>query len=136
VIDGYECGGMNSQTGEAEPCDAEHRPYYRPANSVTRGQASKIVAGAAGFNEEIPTTQQTYEDVPPTGEGSTFWVFIERLSDRSVVGGYECGTGPAGGCEDGNRAYFLPNDSLSRGQAAKIVANTFFPDCQAAARPK
>ncbi len=37
IIAGYACGGTN------EPCDAAHRPYYRPGNNVTRGQMSKFV---------------------------------------------------------------------------------------------
>jgi hypothetical protein len=37
IISGYPCGG----TGE--PCDAQHRPYYRPGNNVTRGQMAKFV---------------------------------------------------------------------------------------------
>lgn len=37
IVGGYACGGPN------EPCDAENRPYFRPANSATRGQVSKIV---------------------------------------------------------------------------------------------
>gem|GEM_PF-5526926 len=44
VIGGYPCGGANPVTGEAEPCDAQNRPYFRPNLPVTRGQASKIVA--------------------------------------------------------------------------------------------
>ena len=37
VISGYACGGPG------EPCDADHRPYFRPGNSATRGQIAKIV---------------------------------------------------------------------------------------------
>jgi hypothetical protein len=37
IIGGYPCGG----TGE--PCDADNRPYYRPANLVSRQQMSKFV---------------------------------------------------------------------------------------------
>ncbi|HKP51592.1 MAG TPA: PHB depolymerase family esterase [Chloroflexia bacterium] len=40
TISGYPCGG------DGEPCDGENRPYFRPNNGVTRGQASKIVANA------------------------------------------------------------------------------------------
>jgi hypothetical protein len=40
VMSGYACGGVG------EPCDGEQRPYFRPANNVTRGQVSKIVANA------------------------------------------------------------------------------------------
>jgi len=37
IIGGYPCGG----TGE--PCDSQHRPYYRPNNNVSRGQMAKFV---------------------------------------------------------------------------------------------
>ncbi len=41
IMSGYACGGPG------EPCVApENRPYFRPVNNVTRGQSSKIVAGA------------------------------------------------------------------------------------------
>lgn len=40
IMGGYPCGG------EGEPCDDMQRPYFRPFNNVTRGQGSKIVAGA------------------------------------------------------------------------------------------
>ena len=66
IISGYPCGGPG------EPCPG---PYFRPGNNVTRGQTAKIVANAAGFSETIPSTQQTFEDVPP---GSTFWLWVER----------------------------------------------------------
>src|SRR5262249_58374910 len=42
IIAGYTCGGPG------EPCDAQSRPYFRPANNATRGQVSKIVTGAYG----------------------------------------------------------------------------------------
>jgi hypothetical protein len=39
VMSGYACGGPG------EPCvPPDNRPYFRPANNVTRGQTSKIVA--------------------------------------------------------------------------------------------
>jgi hypothetical protein len=37
VISGYACGGVG------EPCDPQHRPYFRGGNNVTRGQTSKII---------------------------------------------------------------------------------------------
>ncbi len=37
IIGGYPCGGAG------EPCDADNRPYYRPANLVSRQQMSKFV---------------------------------------------------------------------------------------------
>ena len=40
LVTGYPCGG----TGE--PCDAAHRPYYRPVNNVTRQQMAKFIDNA------------------------------------------------------------------------------------------
>jgi hypothetical protein len=44
AIGGYPCGGPN------EPCDTENRPYFRPDNTLTRGQISKIISLATGSN--------------------------------------------------------------------------------------
>jgi len=120
IITGYPCGG------ELEPCDPENRPYFRPSNNATRGQLAKIVATGAGITEPIPEDRQTYADVPIH---STFWLYIEQLTALGVVGGYPCG-GEGEPCDDQNRPYFRPYTNVTRGQAAKIVANTFFPDCQ------
>ena len=90
---------------------------FRPNNSVTRGQLSKIVSNAAGYNE--PHSEQTFEDVLP---GSTFYDFVQRLSSRGIVGGYPCG-GPGEPCiEPNRRPYFRPSANVTRGQASKIVA--------------
>jgi hypothetical protein len=135
VMSGYPCGGTNPQTGQPEPCiPPGNRPYFRPYNNATRGQVTKIVSNAAGFNEVIPPTQRTYEDVLPN---TTFWVFIERLSNRSIISGVACGginpeTGQLEPCVPPlNRPYFRPNNSIKRGQTSKIVANTWFPECGA-----
>jgi hypothetical protein len=124
IVGGYPCGGP------FEPCIAPaNRPYFRPNTSVTRGQLAKIVTGAAGYTET--PTAQTFEDVPP---GSTFYVYVERIAGRGIVNGYPCGSlgepciGPT------NRPYFRPNTTATRGQMAKIAANTFFPGCQTPAR--
>src|SRR5262249_27092331 len=42
IVTGYGCGGSG------EPCDAQHRRYFRPYAEVTRGQLAKMVALAAG----------------------------------------------------------------------------------------
>jgi hypothetical protein len=110
IVGGYPCGGPG------EPCPG---PYYRPNNNVTRGQVSKIVAEAAGFSEPVPSTQQTFADVP---NSSTFWRWIERLSGRGIIGGYPCG-GPFEPCVGPtNRPYFRPNNPVTRGQLAKMVS--------------
>ncbi|HET9495926.1 MAG TPA: S-layer homology domain-containing protein, partial [Chloroflexia bacterium] len=114
IISGYPCGS------EFEPCDPESNPYFRPNNHITRGQLSKVVAQSAGFNEPVPATQQSFEDVLP---GSPFWEFIERLYTRSIVGGYECGIDPNEPCvPPENRPYFRPDGGATRGQLTKIVS--------------
>jgi hypothetical protein len=90
---------------------------YRPNNSVTRGQASKIISGSAGYTDPIPPTQQTFNDVLPD---STFWLYIERVALHDAIQGYPCG-GPGEPCPG---SYFRPNNTLTRGQAAKIVSIT------------
>jgi hypothetical protein len=95
---------------------------FRAASWITRGQLSKITSNSAGFTETIPPGTRNFEDVPGTG---TFWVFIERLAKRSIVGGYACG----GEGEPCPGVYFRPGNNVTRGQAAKMVANTFFPNC-------
>ncbi len=111
IVGGYACGGPG------EPCPG---PYYRPNNPVTRGQVAKIVAESAGFNEVILSPQQTFEDVAP---GTTFWLWIERLAGRGIIGGYPCG-GPFEPCiAPTNRPYFRPNNPVTRGQLSKIVAS-------------
>jgi hypothetical protein len=101
-----------------------NRPYFRPNNDVTRGQLSKIVAGAAGWTET--PTGQSFEDVPV---GSTFYVYVERIASRGIVVGYPCG-GPFEPCvTPGNLPYFRPNNNATRGQMAKIAAAAFFPGC-------
>jgi 5'-nucleotidase/2',3'-cyclic-nucleotide 2'-phosphodiesterase/3'-nucleotidase/5'-nucleotidase len=107
-------------------------PCFQPDNSLTRGQLAKIAANAAGLQAPVPSTQQTFEDVP---NSSPFWLWIERLAGLGVISGYPCGPAPAGPCvPPGNRPYFVWTNGVTRGQTAKIVANTFFPNCLTPAR--
>jgi hypothetical protein len=125
ILGGYPCGGSG------EPCDDQNLSYFRPGANSTRGQITKIVANAAGFNEAVPSGRQTFTDVPP---GSPFHEFVERLTSRNVMGGYPC-SGPGEPCDSQNRPYFRPNANATRGQISKIVANTFFPGCETSTRP-
>ncbi|MDQ3927940.1 MAG: S-layer homology domain-containing protein [Chloroflexota bacterium] len=50
-IRGYPCG-----TRPGEPCDSQYRPYFRPSDYVTRGQATKFLA-----NIFYPECQAQYE---------------------------------------------------------------------------
>ena len=114
LISGYSCGGPG------EPCDPQQRPYYRPGGSVTRGQTAKIVANAANFQNVIPSTQQTFADVPPS---QPFWLWVERIAGRGIISGYSCG-GPGEPCDPQQRPYFRPGADVRRGQLAKIVSES------------
>jgi hypothetical protein len=90
---------------------------YGPNTEVTRGQASKILSNSVGYTDDIPADQQTFNDVPP---GSTFWLYIERVALHDAINGYPCGD-PGEPCPG---MYFRPGNTLTRGQAAKIVSIT------------
>jgi hypothetical protein len=119
IIAGYACGGPG------EPCDPQNRPYFRPNADVTRGQISKIVSEGAGYSDPVPSTQQTFADVPST---NPFWIFIERVASRQIISGYTCG-GVGEPCDPQNRAYFRWGATATRGQSSKIVAQAFYPNC-------
>jgi hypothetical protein len=118
VIGGYPCGGTN------EPCiEPLRRPYFRPNANATRAQIARITALSRGYVD--PPTGQSFEDVPP---GSTFYVWIENLASRDIISGYPCG-GANEPCGPANLPYFRQVNNATRGQVAKIIANTFFPGC-------
>lgn len=118
IISGYPCGSPG------EPCvGPTNKPYFRVNSGATRGQISKIVSNAAGFNEGV--SGQTFQDVPPA---HTFYTWIQRLAARNVMGGYACG-GPGEVCGPGARPYFRPSSDATRAQVSKIVTNTFYPAC-------
>jgi hypothetical protein len=124
AISGYPCGAAG------EPCIAPgNRPYFRPNNNVTRGQLSKIVSTSAGWTET--PASQTFEDVPPSG---TFYLTVERMATRGIISGYPCGGVGEPCVTPGNRPYFRPNNTVTRGQASKMVASAFYPNCQTPAR--
>lgn len=124
AISGYDCGGPG------EPCDAQQRKYFRWGANATRGQIAKIAAVAANVTDPIPSTQQTFTDVP---NSNPFWVYIERLAGRGIISGYDCG-GPGEPCDAQQRKYFRWGSPATRGQLSKIAANTFYPGCQTPAR--
>ena len=120
-MSGYPC-----DTVPEEPCNPpDNRPYFRPFANATRGQLAKIVSNAAGIGGT--PTGLFFADVP---EEHTFYVWIMRLTQLGVMGGYPCGTIPEEPCDEESRPYFRPFNNVTRGQASKIVANTFFPGCQ------
>ncbi len=51
------------------------------------------------------------------------------MASPGFIGGYPCG-GPGEPCVPPlNRPYFRPAGNVTRGQAAKIVANVFYRAC-------
>ncbi|HKP53127.1 MAG TPA: S-layer homology domain-containing protein [Chloroflexia bacterium] len=121
---GYPCGLVPE-----EPCEPpDNRPYFRPNASATRGQLAKIVSNAAGLGGT--PTGLFYTDVT---EDHTFYLWIMRLTQLGVMSGYLCG-GEGEPCDEESRPYFRPFNNVTRGQASKIVANTFFPNCETPAR--
>jgi hypothetical protein len=60
IVSGYPCGGAG------EPClPPGFRPYFRPANNVTRAQTSKIVTDTFFPNCQNPTTPTATPVVTP-----------------------------------------------------------------------
>jgi glucose/arabinose dehydrogenase len=84
---------------------------FRPGGPATRGQIAKVLSNAAGASEK--PVGQSFPDV---GAGDPFYLYIERLSRRGIIGGYADGT-------------FRPGNPATRGQVAKMVSNTFFEEC-------
>ncbi len=99
---------------------------FRPGANVTRGQVAKFVANAAQFTDDV-TGRQTFSDVDAN---NPFWLFIERAYAHSVISGYNCGQAPAGPCDGVRLYYFLPGNNVTRGQTAKFISNSFFPNCR------
>jgi subtilisin-like proprotein convertase family protein len=126
AISGYQCGGAG------EPCGVGNRPYFRPGANATRGQIAKIDAIAAQMTDPVPSGQETFQDVPPT---NAFWRWIEQLAGRGIISGYTCGGAGEPCVPPANRPYFRWGANTTRGQMAKIAANTFYPNCQVPARP-
>ncbi|HEX9987495.1 MAG TPA: S-layer homology domain-containing protein, partial [Chloroflexia bacterium] len=108
VVSGYSTG---AQCPTGTPC-------FLPYNNVTRGQAAKFIANSVGLADEIPPTQQTFEDVDPTT--NVFWVYIERMAQHGYIVGYQCG-GPGEDCMPGNRPYFRWGNNITRNQLSKIL---------------
>ncbi|HKP53689.1 MAG TPA: cupredoxin domain-containing protein [Chloroflexia bacterium] len=116
---GYTCGAVPE-----EPCvGPDNLPYFRPYTNATRGQLAKIVSNAAGLGGD--PTGVFYTDVQ---EDHPFYVWIMRLTTLGVISGYPCG-GEGEPCDNEQRPYFRAYNNVTRGQASKIVANTFFPGC-------
>lgn len=79
---------------------------FRPNTNVTRGQLSKIVVLAQGWQLENPGSA-TFTDVPV---GSPFFRYVETAYAHYIISGYSDHT-------------FRPGNNATRGQISKIVYN-------------
>ncbi len=77
---------------------------FRPSDDVTRGQLTKVVVLAQGWQMACPARGH-FSDVAPD---NPFYCFVETAVGRNVVSGYGDGT-------------FQPGDPATRGQISKII---------------
>lgn len=120
VLDLANLGAISGYS-TAPPCeDGPHIPCFKPYNSSTRGQISKVVSLAAGFGE--PVSAQQFEDVMP---GSAFYTYTERMASRGIISGYPCGDAPDVCVPPLNRPYFHPERNVTRGQLSKMAVGAF-----------
>jgi hypothetical protein len=87
---------------------------FRPYNNTTRGQLSKIVVLANGWELDCPQPGH-FTDVPP---GDAFYCYIETAYSHGIISGYADGT-------------FRAGNNVTRGQLCKIVvlAEGWADDC-------
>jgi hypothetical protein len=87
---------------------------FRPYNNTTRGQLTKIVVLAEGWQVQCPTPGH-FTDVPPS---DPFFCFIETAYGHGIISGYSDGT-------------FRPGNNVTRAQLCKIIvlAEAWADDC-------
>ncbi|MEO8284841.1 MAG: S-layer homology domain-containing protein [Chloroflexota bacterium] len=89
---------------------------FRPGNTATRAQLSKIIVLAFNFAPITPPAAR-FSDVPV---GSTFFTYVETAAARNLLSGYPCGA-PGEPCDAQRRPYFRPGSAVTRAQIAKIT---------------
>ena len=77
---------------------------FRPNQSVTRGQAAKMLAQALNLNTTNPNNPR-FSDIPPN---HGFYRYIAALANAGIINGYSDQT-------------FRPNEPITRNQMAKIL---------------
>lgn len=78
---------------------------FRPYSNTTRGQLSKIVVLAEGWDIDL-TGAPHFSDVP---SGSAFYNYVETAYNNGVISGYADST-------------FRPNNNITRGQLTKVIS--------------
>jgi hypothetical protein len=115
AISGYNCGGPN------EPCVAPgNKPYFRWGVNITRGQVAKSVTLARGWTWYVPANGvYHFADMPPSN--TIFFGFIERIYEKGVATGYNCGA-PGEPCvPPDNKPYFRAGNTVTRAQLSKMI---------------
>jgi hypothetical protein len=98
LVTGYPCGGLG------EPCDAQHRPYYRPVNNVTRQQMAKFIDNARRLPQihiEGSSTEALIYTTNGTGPGVAGISTSSTGNNNGVFGFSADGNGVAGGSDNG-----------------------------------
>ena len=81
---------------------------FKPGNSVTRGQAAKMIAGILGL-DTTNVTNPNFKDIKTDFQ---YYGAIAALVDEGIIDGYEDGT-------------YRPDATLTRGHMAKILNRAF-----------
>lgn len=84
--------------------------YFRPNDSISRAEATKIIVGIFSLNLDASGT--TFADVDPTND------LAKYIEASKALGFFD------GEMKDGV-ATFRPNDSITRAEVAKVVASVF-----------
>lgn len=92
-------------------------------STATAGAHTATTTSTSTSNPSATACTLKFADVPPVGEGSTFYGFVRCLACRQIVSGYPCGA-PGEPCNDDDDPYYRPGANVTRGQLSKIIANS------------
>ncbi len=81
---------------------------FFPRNNLTRGEMAKIVVLANNMTVDTSGSQR----FPDVSSSNTFYVYVQTLANRGIVGGYADGT-------------FRPSNNISRGEFSKMIVGAF-----------
>lgn len=84
---------------------------FRPDDTISRAEAAKIIVGVFGINVSN-STKSAFTDVDPSSD------LAKYIEASSTLGFF------SGQIIDGKRT-FRPDDSITRAEIAKVIANAF-----------
>ncbi len=97
VLSGFDPAGCTAHNAQY--------PCYLPNIPITRGQLTKLVVNAGGYQLYTPTGGPDFCDVPPS---NVFYTSIETAYHYGIINGYPDCT-------------FRPNNNIRRDEMAQIV---------------